>query len=174
MFIYHLWIYHLSCAYGLNPSGLRCCVVSWELIHSVAGTLKTVFPGSLAAGSLESAFGWGQGAPIATTITMVALGQAVPPLAVLPLGRPSSLPLQSWGWEPLPAAPRASCPHGFQLLHNWLCLNHLLWFPFSDGTVMVSDGFPRSVLGPKAQRDKGRWGPDTEPWVGRGCREGSF
>ena len=82
-------------------------------------------------------------------------------------------------WEALLSAPPVlgvgTAPCGPQgLLRNWLCLNHPLWFRFSDGTVMVSDGFPRSVLGPKAQRDKGRWGPDTEPRVGRGCREGSF
>lgn len=132
-----------------------------------------MFPGSLAAAPWKVLLVEGK-EHLCTTVTTVALGQAVPPPAVLPLGRPSSLPLQPWGWEPLPAAPRASCPHGFQLLRNWLCLNHLLRFPFSDGTVMVSDGFLRSVLGPKAQRDKGRWGPDTEPRVRQGCREGSF
>lgn len=93
-----------------EPTGSKVLCGERQLIHTCwdLGNCVSSLPGSWLPGK---GF-WLRGRGSRAVTVRAALGQEVPALAVPPR-RPSSLPLS-------PAAPRASCPRGLQLLRDWL------------------------------------------------------
>ena len=150
---------NLSCAYGLNPLGLRRCVVSDSRFTLLLGPWKPCFQPPWKRLLVEGkekprhhrhqAGSWAGGSSTGCAPR-----------------RPSSLPPKPWGLQGLLSS-RLPAP-------EWLALNHLLRFPFSDGTIIgigwVSEVSPGSngrkeTRAGGAQRHSPGWGEDAEKAV---------
>lgn len=145
--------------HGFEPTGSKVLCGERQLIHT-CWDLETVFPASwqLAPGK---GF-WVEGKGSRGFVTVRAALRAVPAPAVPPR-RPSSRPQPCVLPGPPVLTASSSCG---------LALNHLMQFPFSDGTVRwVSEVSP----GSKGRKKRlGRWGPETEPRVGGDAKKAVF